>query len=65
MLGKLLIAALCVVWMWIFCICAWFIGWLPALAVAAAAVPVTLLAEHDPDRWGWLIGRKPPSNPDA
>ena len=65
MLGKLLIAAQFVAWMWILCVCASLLGWQIVLAVFAASFPVALLAHRDPDRWGWLIGRKPPSNPDA
>ena len=60
-LGKLLILALA---LWALSICAFFIGWPAVLALAAVFVPATLLAERDPERWGWLIGKKPPSNPD-
>lgn len=53
--------ALAIWYLWIF---AAFVGWPFVLAAAAVGVPVTLLAERDPERWGWLIGKKPPSNPD-
>ena len=64
MLGKLLIAAMFVVWMWTLCIFASLVGWWVWL-VFAAALPFAVLAECYPERWGWLFGRKPPSNPDA
>ena len=60
-LGKLLILALA---LWALSICAFFIGWSAVLALAAVFVPATLLAESNPERWGWLIGKNPPSNPD-
>ena len=64
-LSKLLLAALCMLWLWILSMCAWFVGWPAVLAIGAATLLLRWLADANPERWGWLFEwpRPPPPKP--
>ena len=63
-LSKLLLAALCMLWLWILSMCAWFFGWPALLAIGAAMLLLRWLADANPERWGWLfVWPRPPPKP--